>query len=257
MKDYVDYVNDAVEYIKGKAEFEKISLLGYCWGSIISLIYTALSNNEKINSLVLMAAPVDFSNDNTILSNWAKAVNADKIVEEVGNLDGQILDLAFIMRNPPRYLFDKYFKLFKKLDDKKFVDNFISVEKWLYGTPIIPVNFSAKIIDDCYKNNLLISNRMNIEDYNGIDEENLDIAISNREKSNGQINLRNVDVPLLTIVAEQDDLVSPEATLAVNDYVSSKDKRSISIPGGHVGLCISKNAHKKLWLEVAKWILSK
>ena len=98
---------------------------------------------------------------------------------------------------------------------------------------------------------------MNIEDYNGIDEENLDIAISNREKSNGQINLRNVDVPLLTIVAEQDDLVSPEATLAVNDYVSSKDKRSISIPGGHVGLCISKNAHKKLWPEVAKWILSK
>ena len=129
MKDYVDYVNDAVEYIRGKAEFEKISLLGYCWGGIISLIYIALSNNENLNSLVLMAAPVDFSKDNTILSNWAKAVNADKIVEEVGHLDGQILDLAFIMRNPPRYLFDKYFKLFKKLDDKKFVDNFISVEK--------------------------------------------------------------------------------------------------------------------------------
>ena len=83
------------------------------------------------------------------------------------------------------------------------------------------------------------------------------LALVGREKNERQINLKNISVPLLTIVAEQDDLVSPEATLAINDYVSSKDKRSISIPGGHVGLCISKNAHRKLWPEVAKWILSK
>jgi polyhydroxyalkanoate synthase subunit PhaC len=50
---------------------------------------------------------------------------------------------------------------------------------------------------------------------------------------------------------------SPESTLAINDYVSSKDKRTISIAGGHVGLCISKYAHRKLWPEVPKWILSK
>ena len=205
-----------------------------------------------------MAAPVDFSKDNTILANWAKAVDADKIVDEFGHLDGQILDLAFLMRNPPRYVFDKYLKLFEKLDDKKFVENFISVEKWLYDTPIIPGKFFRKIINDCYKNNLLISNKMKIEDdKEDIDKEGLRVGISGREKNERQINLKNISVPLLTIVAEQDDLVSPEATLAINDYVSSKDKRSISIPGGHVGLCISKNAHRKLWPEVAKWILSK
>lgn len=205
-----------------------------------------------------MAAPVDFSKDNTILANWAKAVDTDKIVDEIGHLDGQILDLAFLMRNPPRYAFDKYLKLFEKLDDKKFVENFISVEKWLYDTPIIPGKFFRKIINDCYKNNLLISNKMKIEDdKEDIDKEGLRVGISGREKNERQINLKNISVPLLTIVAEQDDLVSPEATLAINDYVSSKDKRSISIPGGHVGLCISKNAHRKLWPEVAKWILSK
>jgi hypothetical protein len=75
------------------------------------------------------------------------------------------------MRNPPRYAFDKYLKLFKKLDDKKFVDNFISAEKWLYGIPIIPGKFFAKIINDCYKNNLLNSNRMKIEDYEDIGKE--------------------------------------------------------------------------------------
>jgi polyhydroxyalkanoate synthase subunit PhaC len=98
---------------------------------------------------------------------------------------------------------------------------------------------------------------MKIEDNGGIDKEGRSVGISERENDGSQINLKNIDVPLLTIVAEQDDLVSPEATLAINDYVSSNDKRSISIPGGHVGLCISKYAHRKLWPEVAKWILSK
>jgi polyhydroxyalkanoate synthase len=86
---------------------------------------------------------------------------------------------------------------------------------------------------------------MKIEDNEGIGKEGRSVGISERENDDNQINLKNINVPLLTIVAEQDDLVSSEATLAINDYVSSKDKRSISIPGGHVGLCISKYARGK------------
>ena len=43
----------------------------------------------------------------------------------------------------------------------------------------------------------------------------------------------------------------------VNQYVSSEHKDSINIPGGHVGLCISKRAHEKLWPDIAEWIISK
>ena len=87
------------------------------------------------------------------------------------------------MRNPPRYVFDKYLKLFAKLNDKKFVENFISVEKWLYDTPIIPGKFFRKIINDCYKNNLLISNKMKIEDdKEDIDKEGLRVGISRQRK---------------------------------------------------------------------------
>ena len=71
------------------------------------------------------------------------------------------------------------------------------------------------------------------------------------------IDLKKITAPLLTIVAENDDLVSPESTLAITDYVSSKDKASLTIPGGHIGLCIGTKAHEKLWPEVVKWILSK
>ncbi|MFY9871046.1 MAG: alpha/beta fold hydrolase [Candidatus Nitrosopolaris sp.] len=235
LTDYVNYVRDAIQDIKDKTGKGKVSILGYCWGGIIALIYSALSN-ENVRNLTLMAAPVDFSKDNTILANWARVIDSDQIVDEFGHLDGQVLDIGFLMRNPPLYIFDKYLKLFERYNDKQFVDTFISVEKWLYDTPIIPGNLYRHVIKDCYKNNLLISNKMKVD--------------------GSIIDLKKITAPLLTIVAEDDDLVSPESALAIKDYVSSKDKESLTIVGGHVGLCTSRMAHEKLWPEAAEWILS-
>jgi polyhydroxyalkanoate synthase subunit PhaC len=235
LTDYVNYVRDAIQDIMYKTVTNKLSILGYCWGGIIALIYAAL-NTQNVRTLTLMAAPVDFSKDNTVVANWSRVIDSDQIVDEFGHLDGQVLDIGFLMRNPPRYTFDKYLNLFKGYNDKQFVDDFISVEKWLYDTPIIPGNLYRHIINDCYKDNLLISNKMNVD--------------------GNIIDLKKITAPILTIVAENDDLVSPESTLAIKDYVSSKDKASLTIAGGHVGLCISKMAHEKLWPEAAKWILS-
>jgi polyhydroxyalkanoate synthase len=255
LSDYVDYIRNAIQCIaqKGKEKLElltyennKIAILGYCWGGILALIYTALeasnsSHNNidsyNVKSLALMATPVDFAKDNTILANWSRSIDIDKMVDEFGNMNGQILDLAFVMRNPARYMFDKYLKLVKKLSDKEFVNNFINVEKWLYDTPPIPGNLYRQIINNCYRDNLLVKNKMKLNDK--------------------YIDLGNVNVPLLIIDAEKDDLVSTESAIAVSDYVSSKEKDFIKTPGGHVALCIGDSAHDKLWPEVAKWIQSK
>jgi polyhydroxyalkanoate synthase len=153
------------------------------WGGLIAFIYSAL-NNQNVRSLTLMAAPVDFSKDNTILANWARVIDSDQIIDEFGHLYGQVLNIGFLMRNPPRYTFDKYLNLFERYKDKQFVDDFISVEKWLYDTPIIPGNLYRQVINDCYKNNLLISNKMKVD--------------------GNIIDLKNIIAPLLTIIAEDD-----------------------------------------------------
>jgi polyhydroxyalkanoate synthase len=235
LTDYVNYVRDAIQDIKDKTGKNKVSIFGYCWGGIIALIYSAL-NNQNVRSLTLMAAPVDFSKDNTILANWARVIDSNQIVDEFGQLYGQVLNIGFLMRNPPRYTFDKYLKLLERYNDKQFVDDFISVEKWLYDTPIVPGNLYRQVINDCYKNNLLISNKMKVD--------------------GNIIDLKKITAPLLTIVAEDDDLISPESTLAIKNYVSSKNKASLTIAGGHVELCTGKMAHEKLWPEAAKWIIS-
>jgi polyhydroxyalkanoate synthase len=228
-------MEDDDEGENGISKNKKISIMGYCWGGIVALAFASIYN-KHIKNLTLMAVPIDFSKDSTMLSTWAKAIDTDKLVEEFAHIDGQILDLGFIMRNPFRYTFDKYVTMAKRYDDKEFIDMFVSVEKWLYDTPIVPEKLFKQIINECYKNNLLIKNRL---------------------KVNGErVNLPDVHVPLLTIVAEKDDLVSPTSTLEVNNYVSSKEKKTVRSPGGHVALCISREAHKIMWPEVAEWIKS-
>lgn len=242
VKDYLGYVDSAVKVVKDQTKESKISILGYCWGGIFALIHTSL-NPQDVRNLVLMAVPVDFNKDDTILAKWSKAIDVNSMMDEFGHMDGQVLNLEFLMCNPPRYGFDKYLKFFQSSYDREFVEPFIDVERWLlYDTPPIPGILYRQIINDCYRNNLLISSKM---------------EITGKDDKNQKVDLKKISVPVLSIIAENDDLVSPDSSAAINDHISSKDKSILKNPGGHVELCISGNAHRKLWPEVAKWLLSR
>jgi len=258
LKDFIDYIDEAVKaIIQSKSSLLstsyppiKISVLGYCWGGILSLIYSATAINQKnIDKLILMATPIDFSKDITMVSMWTKSIDTDKIIKTFHHFDGYFLDFLFTMRNPVKFLFAKYFNLLKKLDNKEFVDTFFDVEKWLHDTPPIPGELYKKIVNECYKDNRLISGKMKLYE-----------KVANEEEKNGgkdnKIDINKITMPILSIIAEKDDLVSPMSSLAINDNISSKEKKVFKLPGGHVSLCISDEAHKELWPKVANWIRS-
>ncbi|MGI0011710.1 MAG: class III poly(R)-hydroxyalkanoic acid synthase subunit PhaC, partial [Nitrosopumilaceae archaeon] len=68
------------------------------------------------------------------------------------------------------------------------------------------------------------------------------------------IDLRKITMPLLNIIGSKDDLVPPQSSKSIMNVVSSKDKKLIEFPIGHVGLCTSPTAHEKLWPEVGRWL---
>lgn len=68
---------------------------------------------------------------------------------------------------------------------------------------------------------------------------------------------RNITMPVLSVIVQQDDLVSPASSVAINDHIQSKDKSILENPGGHVALCISNTAYEKLRPEVARWLMSR
>jgi polyhydroxyalkanoate synthase len=233
IENYIEYIDGAIKLIRSRTSIEKIPIIGYCWGGTISLIYSSLFT-KNVLSLTLVASPIDFSKDNGMLAIWSKSLELEKIVNELGHMKGTLLDIAFVLRNPPRNLFDKYFKLFQKVDDPKFVKLFFAVERWLNNTPDIPGPYYNKFIKSLYQENSLVEGNLALFD-------------------NDSVNLKKINFPVMTVTSVNDDLVSFESTEAVSDHIESPVKK-IQVTGGHVGLCIGKKAHDKVWPEVAKWI---
>jgi polyhydroxyalkanoate synthase len=236
LDDYINwYINDAVDFIRGKHDIDSISILGYCMGGTLSVMFTGI-HPEKVRNFILMAAPLDFEADQGLLKLWSQKeyFDADKLVDTVGLVTGDFLNFGYALLDPVNNLYSKYLKFIDKVDDEKFVEMFFRMEKWINdGIPLAGEAF-REFIKKLYQENQLINNKLRL---NG----NL-------------VDLKRIDMPLLSLVAKYDHLVPKESSMSFNDLVSSRDKDMIVFPTGHIGLSVSSATRTKLWPDVANWL---
>ncbi len=105
---------------------------------------------------------------------------------------------------------------------------------WLNDSPPVIGEIYREFIKYGYQQNLLIKNQMTID--------------------NILINLKNVNMPFLNVIAKRDDLVAPTSSKAINNEIGSKDKDILEVESGHVGLIIGKQSHNKVWPTVGEWL---
>lgn len=232
--DYVNfYIDDCVDLVSKENSVEKLTLHGYCLGSTMAAMYTTL-HQEKVRNLVTIAPIIDTENDGTVLANFARHLDVDKVIDTCGNFPREYLYACFSMLKPFKQGVNKYINLVENIDNANFVQNFLRMEKWLYDTPTIAGETFKQWIEDIYQKNLLVKNEMKIG-------ENI-------------IDLSKIRVPLLNIVAEEDHLVSPQCSVALNDSVSSLDKRLMHFHTGHVGLIASSYSQNNVLPKVGQWL---
>lgn len=232
--DYVNYyIDDCVDLLTKENSVERLTLHGYCLGSTMAAMYTSL-HQEKVRNLVTIAPIIDTENDKTVLANFARYLDVKTITDILGNFPREYLYGCFSMLKPFKQGANKYLNLVENIDNAKFVQNFLRMEKWLYDTPSIAGETFRQWIEDIYQKNLLVKNEMRVG-------ENL-------------IDLSRINVPLLNIVAEEDHLVSPQCSVALNDSVSSLDKRLMHFHTGHVGLIASSYSQNNVLPKVGQWL---
>jgi polyhydroxyalkanoate synthase len=59
------------------------------------------------------------------------------------------------------------------------------------------------------------------------------------------VSLRDIRLPFLTVRADRDHIVPPDATAPLIDLVGSEDKHELRLDAGHMGLVVGKTAAKK------------
>jgi len=246
LDDYINgYLNDAVDKVRKLSGKDKINLIGICQGGTFSVIYTAL-HPEKILNLVTLVTPVNFDTDKGLLHVWAKALDVDKMVDTYGIIPGDIMNAGFLLTDPFRLLIDKYVGLFEKMEcerddqeclttNEQTVSNFLRMEKWIFDSPDQAGEAYRQFIKDFYQKNLLIKNELVID---------------------GQkVNLKNIKVPLLNIMAQLDHLVPNEASIPLNDAVASTDKDMAVFPTGHIGIFVSGKSQREIVPKITSWLI--
>lgn len=253
MSDYLAYIDQCVEKIKDTTGAKKVSILGYSWGGVLSVIYTSSDRGQKnIKNLILESVHIDFYKDDSILASWFRHLPVEEIAQNSTAIDCRFINLALIMRNPLVHVFDPVIFAMNMSDKSistgmQFWDDVLRTTAWLADTPVIPSIFFEKLLKGLYKENRLIHKRLEIEA----------VVPRTDKESNARIttiDLEKITVPILNIIGDFDDICPPAASLPIIDATSSKDKSTIRSPCGHIELCVSTYAHQKLWPQVVEWL---
>jgi polyhydroxyalkanoate synthase len=240
LDDYLNgYVNNCVDFIRKKHNLERINLLGICQGGTFSLCYSSIYP-EKVKNLIVMVAPIDFKMNKSLLNMrggctlGAEALDIDLMVEALGNVPGDFLNLEFLMLKPLQLGYYKYLDFPDIMENEDKLLNFMRMEKWIFDSPDQAGETYRQFLKDFYQENKLIKGEVMIGDK--------------------QVNLANLTMPILNLYAEKDHLVPPESSLALEKYISSQDYTVKGFPVGHIGMYVSGRVQQVLPPTIVDWV---
>jgi polyhydroxyalkanoate synthase subunit PhaC len=236
LNSYVNgYLRNIVKHLCERTSSPQVNILGYCMGGTMSTMFTAL-HPEYVKNLILLAAGIDFATRDGLLNLWTdpRYFDVDAFVDAFGNCPAEYLQACFLMLKPVRNLLAKQISLFEKLDDKKYVDEYLTMETWLNDNVPVAGEVFREFVKYLYQQNLLVQNRLTI--------------------GKRTVNLKQITCPVLSLMADQDDLVPPAQSETFNDLVGSEDREAIRLATGHIGLAMGSAAQRKLWPHVVQWL---
>lgn len=239
--DYVlEYLPRVVRKIKSVSGSREFNMLGWCLGALISALYAALRPDDGLHALVLLTAPLDFT-DKTAggFIRWTshEAFNPDKIVDRFGNVPGEMIDYGAKALKPVENFISNYLNLWDNLDNPKVVESWHSMNTWVRD--IIPMAGAAyrQLINEFYKKNRLMEGTLVLR--------------------GEHVDLSKLKAPLLNVIAETDHITPPCQSAGIMDRIGSQDKELFRVRGGHIGIMAGSGAEKTTWPHIDHWLAAR
>jgi poly[(R)-3-hydroxyalkanoate] polymerase subunit PhaC len=238
LDDYsLDYMPRAIRKMKAISNCAEFSLLGWCIGAILTTIYAALRPDDGLRNLLLLTAPLDFSNrERLTFARWTdeKYYDVDKVLSAFGNMPGEMIDYGAKALKPVENYIGNYLKLWDNIDNPRAVESWHAMNTWV--TDNIPMAGAAyrQLIVDLYRNDRLMQGSLSIR--------------------GNIVDLKQLRANLLTVIAEGDHITPPCQSEAILSKVGSTDTEVYRIPGGHIGIMAGSRAHKQAWPHIDRWL---
>lgn len=244
--DYADLMfSTALARIRKHAGVQDVSLMGWCMGGLLCLLYQGLEQDKHIRNIVTVASPIDLRGGG-IVAGVAQAMNAPaQLIRKYTDFRLDTLNparlhappwlttLSFKMTDPVGSV-TTYWDLVTRLWDREFVESHSTTADYLNHMLLYP---GGVIRDMTVK--VAVDNKL---------------AAGQIEIGNKLARLDKIKVPLLVLAGETDILVPPPIAQKIIDVVASRDKEFHVAPGGHMGVILGSKAQRAVWVQSADWL---
>jgi polyhydroxyalkanoate synthase len=234
LETYVDeYLPRAVAAACAESRCQAVTLVGYCLGGVMALLYAAAHPDAPVRNVVTMATPVDFSALGATVGTIREGrLDADDLLDETGNVPPDLLLRGFRTLVPTDRLV-QYVNLWERLSDDRFVEGHRAMAAWAHGHIPFPGAAFRQIVDLLVRRNVLMSGRMPL--------------------GARTVDLADLRCDVLSVLAERDTVVPLPAAQAIAGLVGGQVEE-LTVSAGHVAFAIGPQAKKVTLPRLAAWI---
>jgi len=189
MEDYVlDFIPDSVRRVQVDSGVEDITVIGYCFGGVLSLLYGSIFHDGPMKNLICFTTPIDF-HQMELFANFSdrRYFDVDRLIDSVGNMPPELILQSFEMLRPASRAAGQI-QLWENIWNDEFVKSYRIFDRW--ATDILPLagEYFRTITKDLLWDNKLYTNTMTV--------------------GGRPVRLDKIKVPILHAVAEHDHIGS-------------------------------------------------
>lgn len=212
---------------------DRISLLGYSMGGLLSLIFTAL-RGERVANLLLLTTPVDFAGPH-VINRWIdeKYFDLDRVLDLYGNVAAETVSWSLQMVKPVSSL-TRGVNLLQYAGDREDFAALLALEIWLHDAAPLPAALFRTIIKKLYRQNALVEKRLKV--------------------GGRRVDLSKIACPVLNVVGTHDQVAVPESSEILLELLGSSDKRTLALEYGHLTIAVGHGAKRDFWKKSVEWL---
>lgn len=235
MEDYVlDFLPACVERVKRETGEPDLSVIGYCFGGVLSLLWAALHRDAGLKNLITFTTPVNFKAMEAFQA-WGdrRFFDADQVAKTFGNCPAEMLYTAFSMLRPAGQVAGNI-RLWDNMWNDEFVKSYRMFDRWAVDMLPLAGTYFCQTMQQLMWDNDLYEGRMTVGGH--------------------RVDLSTITEPFMHVTAEHDHIVPAAASAPLIDMIGSTDKQQVVLKGGHVSLVAGANAVRRLWPQIDRWL---
>jgi polyhydroxyalkanoate synthase len=227
-----EYLPLATEAVLATSGSPDLTVYGYCFGGVLSLVFVGGHPELPIRNLALMATPIDFQVMGAVPGLLADGrLEPEDFLDDTGNVPPDAV-LNGVRTFAITGDVAAYANLLVNLHDPQYIAAHEALIGWAQDHIPIPGTCFRQTVDWFIRDNCLARGEIPLPGHD--------------------VDLRDIRCPVLNVVGDADHLIPLRSNAPILDVLPHTD--DLHFPMGHVGLIIGRSAQRQSIPGIASWL---